>query len=206
MVKFGAQGIQNEDDIQGNSRPVPGRYHVGCKDVEFSRKVPVENDPEKFKYEKCEESDPDCSRISVTFEVLAGTTPGQVGRELVDHFHITEKALPRLQRLALSTGLLKPGEPEREVSFSDIVPKQLVIEVVANKYKNLQGQDVDSVRVDYLGLWSVSNKAVEDVPKCKESLKLMGKTSSAAATASATASEPATQSAGAASEDKWADL
>lgn len=57
MVCLGAKNVQSEDDIQGNARPLPGRYHVIVKEVDES-------------LEKIE-------KIIVEFEVLAGTTPGQ---------------------------------------------------------------------------------------------------------------------------------
>ena len=36
MVTLGAKNVEHEDDIQGNSRPLAGRYHVVVKEVDES--------------------------------------------------------------------------------------------------------------------------------------------------------------------------
>lgn len=145
MVYLGAKNVQSEDDIQGNARPLPGRYHVIVKEVD----------------ESMEKVD----KIIIEFEVLAGTTPGQEGRVVTEYFAITEKAISRLTRLALVLGLLKPGEEDRDVAFSESVGRDLVIEVEPNEYTNKDGKEVKTVRVTYLGFWSTGNEAVADVPK-----------------------------------------
>ena len=146
MVRVGAQNVKSEDDISGFQKPLPGRYHVVVKHVDETF--------EKF------------DKIVIDFEVLAGTTPGQEGREVTEFFACTEKAIPRLQRLALCLGLLRPGEADRDVEFTDAVGRDLVIEVEENKYTNkTTGKEVEGVRVGYLGMWSTGNEAVADVPK-----------------------------------------
>lgn len=150
MVCLGAKNVQSEDDIQGNARPLPGRYHAIVKEVD----------------ESMEKVD----KIIVEFEVLAGTTPGQEGRVVTEYFAITEKAISRLTRLALVLGLLKPGEEERNVAFSESVGRDLVIEVEPNEYTNKDGKEVKTVRVTYLGFWSTGNEAVADVPKDAEAV------------------------------------
>ena len=150
MVMLGATNVQSEDDIQGNARPLPGRYHAIVKEVDESM--------EKI------------DKIIVEFEVLAGTTPGQEGTVVTEYFAVTEKAIPRLKRLALSLGLLRPGEPERDINFSDAIGKDLVIEVEPNEYTNKAGKEVKTVRLTYLGFWSTGNEAVADVPKDTEAV------------------------------------
>jgi len=147
MVRMGAKDVRSEDDISGFQRPLPGRYHVVVKNVDESF--------EKF------------DKVIVDFEVLAGTVPNQEGRELPEFFSCTDKAIPRLQRLALCLGLLTPGEPDRDVEFADAVGRDLVIEVEENNYKDRSGKEVNGVRVGYLGMWSTGNEAVADVPKGK---------------------------------------
>jgi hypothetical protein len=147
MVRMGAKDVKSEDDISGFQRPLPGRYHVVVKHVDETF--------EKF------------DKVVVDFEVLAGTVPDQQGRELTEFFACTEKAIPRLQRLALCVGLLRPGEPDRDVEFTEAVGRDLVIEVEENNYKDKSGKEVYGVRVGYLGMWSIGNEAVADVPKGK---------------------------------------
>ena len=147
MVRIGAQQVKSEDDISGYQKPLPGRYHVVVKHVDESF--------EKF------------DKIVVDFEVLAGTMPGMEGRELSEFFACTDKAISRLQRLALCLGLLTPGEADKDVEFGDGVGRDLVIEVEENNYTKADGTKVNSVRVGYLGMWSTANEAVKDVPKGK---------------------------------------
>jgi hypothetical protein len=150
MVMLGATNVQSEDDIQGNARPLPGRYHAIVKEVD----------------ESMEKVD----KIIIEFEVLAGTTPGQEGRVVTEYFAVTEKAIPRLQRLAVTLGLLKPGEGDRNVLFSDAIGRDLVVEVEPNEYTNKEGKEVKTVRLTYLGFWSTGNEAVADVPKDTEAV------------------------------------
>ena len=147
MVRIGAQQAKSEDDISGFQKPLPGRYNVVVKHVDESF--------EKF------------DKVVIDFEVLAGTVPDMEGREITEFFACTEKALPRLQRLALCLGLLQPGEADKDVEFSEGVGRDLVIEVEENNYKTKEGKEVNSVRVGYLGMWSTGNEAVTDVPKGK---------------------------------------
>jgi len=192
---MGAKQVQSEDDIQGNARPLPGRYHVIVKHADDSF--------EKF------------DKVIVEFEVLAGTTPGQEGRLITEFFATSEKALPRLQRLALCLGLLAPGEEEKEVEFAEAEGRQLVIEVEDNEYekKDEDGnkKTVKGVRVGFLGMWSLNNKAVSDVPKNRDALKLMedasvGVGQSAAKSTTNETAATATAAASGGSGDKWADL
>jgi hypothetical protein len=145
---MGAKDVKSEDDISGFQRPLPGRYHAVVKHVDETF--------EKF------------DKVIVDFEVLAGTVPDQQGRELSEFFSCTEKAIPRLQRLALCLGLLTPGEPDKDVEFTEAVGRDLVIEVEENNYTDKKtGKEVNGVRVGYLGMWSTGNEAVADVPKGK---------------------------------------
>jgi len=175
MVRLNAAAVKSEDDVSGFQKPLPGRYHVAVKHVDESF--------EKF------------DKVLIDFEVLAGTVPDQAGRELTEFFSVTEKALPRLQRLALCIGLLQPGEADKEIDFTAAIGSQLVIEIEENKYTDRKtGKEVEGVRVAYLGMWSLNNAAVADVPKAAD---VMGyETRQAAATAvsqgNAATSQPAT--------------
>lgn len=200
MVSLGAKNVQSEDDVQGNQRPLPGRYHVSVKDLKCFFKSFDENSKEE-KWNKCDETDDYCGKLSMTFEVLKGTTPGQEGREIEEAFYTSEKALPRLQRLAIVLGLLQPGEAERPVLFSDGIGRQLVIEVVENKYNDRSGKEVTGSRVSWMGLWSLNNKAVEDVPKDQEALKF-----AAGGGSRPDAGGNRETVAASSGDDKWADL
>lgn len=152
MVRMGATNIKSEDDISGGKRPLPGRYHCVVKHVDES-------------FEKVD-------KVVVTFEVLAGTTPDQQGREIVEYYACTEKALPRLTRLAIVTGVLQPGEAERDVEFTPAIGAHLVVEVEENKYTKQDGTEVETVRIGYMGMWSLGNDEVKEVPKDQQAIDL----------------------------------
>ena len=186
MVALGATDVQTEDDLAGNTRPLPGRYHAIVKEVDESM--------EKF------------DKVIVEFEALSGTTPGQEGRCVTEFFAITDKALVRLKRLAIVLGLLKPGEPEKDIAFADGVGQQLVIEVEENRYEK-DGKTIDGVRVGFLGFWSMGNPAVADVPKCADGESLAGKDAKQSSpTEAAPTQEPVAAAASSKSDDKWANL
>lgn len=156
MVTMGAEGVQSENDIEGQQRPLPGQYHVVVKDAT----------------EKSADERRNHDQVILDFEVLMGTTPGQEGRTITEYFAVTEKAVCRLQKLALCLGLLKPGEEERDVDFAAAAGRQLVIAIEENKYKTKDGQEKEGVRVGFLGFWSLDNKEVADVPKDAEAIKI----------------------------------
>ena len=53
---------------------------------------------------------PDNSNLIVECKILAGTTPGQVGKTQNEYFNLSGKALNRLFALAIATGLKPIGE------------------------------------------------------------------------------------------------
>jgi hypothetical protein len=193
MVSLGSKGVKSEDDLGGNTRPLAGRYHVVVKDVDETF--------EKF------------DKVVVEFEVLAGTTPDQEGRTISEFFSLSEKALVRLQRLAIVLGLLKPDEEEKEVEFVQGEGRQLVIEVEDNEYEK-DGEKKKGVRVSFLGMWSLANKQVADVPRDEEAVKvsqLRQAEEKAPAPAKEDEKAPAASSSdgpggASGSDDKWADL
>ena len=178
MVSLSGQDVKSEDDIQGNVRPEEGRYHVVVKEVDESF--------EKF------------DKIIVEFEVLAGTTPGQEGRTLSEFFAVTDKAIPRLKRFALCVGLVKAGDPERDVEFTDAIGSNLVIEIVKKKGKD----EKEYSNLAYMGMWSTGNEAVADVPKC-DLAKTAPPQQAAQQPAQQTEAERPQQ---AAAKDEWSDL
>lgn len=215
MVRMGAQDVTSEDEVGGNSRPLPGRYHATINGVKFLAK------DGQGKNEEVPEDE--AEKIVVTFEVLAGTVPGQDGREIQEYFAVTDKAIARLKRLALCVGILKPQEAEKDVQFSQAQDRQLVIEIEENSYEK-DGKTIDGVRVAFMGMWSVFNQAVSDVPKNKDILKMVKEDGSVDVStskpskqskpsaedefdASGSQSEGETVTAGGGSDDdKWSDL
>jgi len=183
MVRLDAEQTQSEDDVKGFSRPLAGRYHVVVKDVDES-------------HEKFENS------IPVEIEVLKGTTPGQEGKLHTEFFSISEKAIDRLLRFSLTTGIVRPGE-KKDVSISDAVGRQLIVELEDHSYEK-NGEVKKGVRISFLGMWSVGNDEVKDVPKDKEALKLGTESKPVAA-----ASDQLKRNGSGAqntSDDEWSDI
>ena len=210
MVRMGARDVQSESDVQGSQRPLPGLYHVVVKDALAEWKVDADNGGKTW--EECEEDN--AERLNILFEVLAGTTPGQEGREIRERFYVSEKAMPRLTRLALATGLLLPGEGEKEVVFAESVGRQCVVELVPNKYKDRDGNDKETVQVAFLGIWSLVNPEVKDVPKDEAAIRGEGAgekkqaagAPSAAATEAASSAVATTGTDDAGQDEDWSDL
>ena len=143
---------QSENDITGGSRPAVGKYLVVLKSAEEG-----------------ESRTQGLQGLSVEFEILGGTTPGQAGLTLPAWFSYegedeakTKKALLRCERLALCLGLLQPGQ-KGAVDFQDGIGRLLVIEVVPNSFENKRGQKVETTQIGYLGFWSMGNPEVADV-------------------------------------------
>jgi hypothetical protein len=165
--------IGSEDDLKGQNAPLAGRYHVVVHEIDdtFER------------YDK----------LIVTFKVLAGTTPEQEGKTHREFFSMSEKAMVRVKKLCLVTGVIKPGV-KAEVDFRDLIGRQLVIELVDHEYEDRDGNKKETVQIAFLGMWSLSHADASDVPKDTEAIAAM----KSGATTSTTTSNT--------KDDRWADL
>jgi len=135
---------------------LPGRYHVQVQSADDT-------------FTKNDKSMP------VVFELLNGTVPGQEGKTHTEYFSASEKAMKRINLLALACGLVRPGET-RDISFATEAPgRQLVIELEEHEYTKKDGTKGKGVRVTFAGMWSVGHKDVTDVPKDCEMLALAAK-------------------------------
>lgn len=147
-ISLSAKGAKSESDIAGGGKPVKGRYLMLIKAVD----------------ETMDKKD----QVNVDFEVLAGNVPDQRGKILTEYFSVSERALPRLTRLALCTGLLQPDEV-KDVSFMAAVNRVLFVEVEDHKYtKNGESKETETVRVSFGGMWSVGNPDVADLHRVPE--------------------------------------
>lgn len=155
MPRLDARNTESENDVQGTPRPKPGHYHAAIHHWDESFRIAP-------------------NVIFVDFQILEGTTPEQKGTVLTERFATTDKAIPRLLRMCLAAGVVKPGE-ELDRDLTDEAPgHQLVIEVTPRTYENKQGQQVETVQCSYMGFWSINNKEVANVPKNAGALKLLG--------------------------------
>jgi len=120
MVALTADKGGDVNDYRGGDRPKPGIYHVVVKSAEET--VSKQKGTQGYKVE---------------FEVLAGTVPGQEGKELDETFWVTDKAVGRLIALALASGVMKPGESADSDVLLETPGHQLVIEVEEQDYDRL---------------------------------------------------------------------
>lgn len=151
-INLNASSVKSASELTLGGLPLPGRYHVMVTD--------------------CTEGD---SSVEAKFQILAGTTPGQEGKQLTEWFHISDKAIKRLVRFAMCAGLIAPGE-EKDVDFVGAVGAQLVIEVEEQEY---QGKKKTRISAD--GLWPVDDAAVASVPKSADAGELAAASTAAAA-------------------------
>lgn len=166
-MKFNGNA-KSEDDFQGTpNKPKPGKYHAQVIHADESG---VSEDPEVRAQSRTQ------GKVVVGFAVLAGTLPGQEGTELREYFFATEKAMPRLEKLAYVLELLKPGDQNVDVSFANALGKDLIIEVEANPYQKKKdgvpqvdgnGNPImnDGIGLSFYGMWSLGHRDVKDVPR-----------------------------------------
>ncbi len=189
-VSLSAKGAKSESDVAGGQKPVKGRYLAMVKAVD----------------ETMDKKD----QVNVDFEVLAGNVPDQRGRILTEYFSVSEKALPRLTRLALCLNLLQPDQVA-DVSFAAGVGRVLFIEVEDHSYDK-DGKKVETVRVSFGGMWSLGNPDVADLHKVPEIANMLNtlRGNQGGAGGAVAASTPPTQptNSGAATSDKskWGSL
>jgi len=163
-VNLSAKGAKTESDV-GSGKPLAGRYLAMVKTVDETMEVK--------------------DQVIVDFEVLAGNVPDQKGRILTEYFSVSDKALPRLTRLAMCLGLLRPDEVA-DVSFTQGIGRVLFIEIEGHSYENKEKIKVETVRVSFSGMWSVGNPDVADlhqVPEIAATINRLRGGGSAAATA-----------------------
>lgn len=164
----------NEVDTGG--APLKGVYHARVMKEEFvdeANKTPSEN---------------------ITFKVLAGTTPGQAGKQITFYLpfsHEEEDKYKNMVRRAMGVGkrlgiyteeMAKNLAP---IPFEKAVGNEVIIEVEDHSYEDrTTGAMKTTTRISYMGVWRI------DHPDCPECPRLGGK-APAKAPAAATKSEPA---------------
>lgn len=159
-MRANAGSADKPDDIQGKPQPIPGKYHVVITECNDSRK---KRDGSAF------------NNTVFQLEVLAGTVPGQEGKEmplfarLGDDGEETEEYCGVISRLAMACGILKPRE-SKELSAEDFINQQFVV-----GWEGYIGKDKKehfSVANFGLATWGVNDEAVRDVPKNLAAIKL----------------------------------
>lgn len=150
--------IGDFDDVDAGGLPAAGRYHVRLIDVE-------------------EQDDGEHTPSSnLTFQILAGTTSGQRGKKVMERIYHpssdlesmndadkkkevskARRALGIAKRMDIYTAAdLKDG---KEVDFSEAIGREFIIDLKEETY-----QGKKSIRMDYMGIWTVGHPDVMDCP------------------------------------------
>ena len=134
--------VNSVDDLAGANRPEPGHYHAQISAVE-----------------KDQERD---DLIHVEFAVLAPDDTR--GKRLNERFYLSEKAVPRFERMLLSTGFAKPGARLADPDFQGLVGRQCVIEVISEEYEK-DGETRTATKLSYKATWPLGHPETKDVPR-----------------------------------------
>lgn len=144
-MRMNSTGVKNENDLHGFRSPQPGRYHVVVKNVD--------------------ESFTKGDWVSVEFEVLAGTIPGQEGLTHTENMFLRDGS-PTDQhvRFAIVAGILQPGV-EADVNLQHAVGRQLIIGLDKRKSKKEEGKEYTNIADYGMAMWSLTNPETADVPR-----------------------------------------
>jgi hypothetical protein len=162
-MRADASAYKDEAEIHGKPRPLPGIYHVVVKTTDDSRtKVKTASG---------------VAGTKVELEVLAGTVPGQEGREIEHVFWLDENGneTEKHVRFCMALGLIQPGTT-RDFDFDSEAPgRQCVVrlEEVEGKGKSA-GKKFLQIGNFGLDVWSVNHPEVATVPKNAQALALIG--------------------------------
>jgi len=140
-----ASAFDTEDQAREGGRMQPGTYHV--------RVTGWDDSFERF------------DKIVATFDILAGTTPEQEGRQHIEYFAVSEKAMPRLVMVTIAAGAIKPGEV-KDVQPGDMLGRELFI--VLDKQKAKDGKVYTNITWD--GFYSMDHPDMASVPQLIESM------------------------------------
>jgi hypothetical protein len=147
---FDCSSYKKEEDFTAGSGPIPdGKYHVVVESVEKDHSG---NNP----------------ALKFTFGILAGTTPGQVGRKVHERLFLTEKAKARVMIFANRLGLIGKadvGQPNVRKNWGDARNKQVIIEVATREYDKKDGSKGKASNVTFGGIWRLDDAEVKDVPR-----------------------------------------
>jgi hypothetical protein len=209
-----AQTAKSEDDFSGKSRPSAGRYHAAVNHAEEKGSKKKGTPGLELEFVIIHEGvlpdgkTPTVAQAQKTIPLFLSYIGGDDAK--------TQTCLDRVTRLALSLGVLAPGE-QKEVNWDEAVGRELVIEVEQADYPDEKtGQMKQGSQVSFMGFWSLGNKAVSNVPKDATSPGMQalaksggngnGNGANAGAAAGAQSAPPPPPAAATAGKTKWSDL
>lgn len=152
------------DVMSGGMTPKPGQYHVTLDEA-------IET----------------AADVSLSFVVLAGTTPNMEGKKFTHKIFLQsdygEETVQRaLARFAYSLGMLTQEQIESgesfDLNFSEAYGHQAVITLSEHEFddKDDPNKKIQTVRLKKNQIWPVDHKDVTHVPLDMESIKVAGYT------------------------------
>jgi hypothetical protein len=161
MAFLDASDVTSEEDLRGNARTKPGRYHVCVLQAEEKGSKKKGSPGIECEFQVlCEGIDangkPTVGQRNSTIRMFLNLTGSDDEK--------TKTCLRNALLLALATGIMKPGE-KKEPDWSEAIGRELVINVKPNTFKANDGTDIASSEVAMFGYWSLGNEQVTDVPK-----------------------------------------
>jgi hypothetical protein len=139
-----------EDDLEGDFRCTPGRYHIHINDASRDEKL----------------VNP-CCRLRYT--ILNGTDPSAVGMVLEERLYFTERARKRAATFAKRLQILDPGAygKSSSIDFTPVIGMQAIVEIHDEEYTKKDGSKGKSSKITFAGIWSVDDPRTKDVPRGK---------------------------------------
>lgn len=200
-----AESVHSEDDLSGNARPIPARYHgvINHAEEKGSKKKGTPGLDLEFQT-ICDGLLPDGKT----------KTSGQANRTIPLFLSFiggneekTQYCINRVMRLAICCGVLRPGE-SKEPDWSEAVGRELVIEVVpGEEYEDDKGaMRPGRPEISFMGFWSLGNKEVANVPKDPTTPGMQQLAKAGGGNGAKAAATPATTAAASPSRSKFSDL
>lgn len=144
----------NFDNVDVGGLPEPGVYHVKLVKVESQddgQHTPSEN---------------------LTFSILTGNVAGQGGKQITERLYLqgkdeakTKKAIARAMGFGKRMGVYSKADAEacKPIELERGVGKEFIIELDADTYTDNNGNERQSVRMSYMGIWGLDHP---DAPSC----------------------------------------
>lgn len=136
-----ATDVTSEKDLEGFDSVLPGRYHVMVEDVDDS-------------FSKSES-------LILSFNVLAGTVPGQETKTHKEWVGVAGKAVKRAIKFAVAVNLMKPSDLGKKVNINwqEAIGRQLVIDLGEHEYEGKKRS-----QIEFLGFHAIGSDGATGVP------------------------------------------
>lgn len=110
----------------------------------------------------------------MTFEVLAGTIPGQEGKKFDETFWVTDGTVARMNVFIGATGAIPAGQSADDtIAMPAAVGRQFIGATEEEKYKTDAGKEGVKTKLTYDGMWPIGHKDVANIPVNQDAIRLL---------------------------------